>query len=228
MKKIGLLAATLTAVTVGGVYAAWTYAEADVIDISSTEQIVSVAGIDTTQNLKVGSLAIKASDDFAIVIDSAAELGLTGQARPSGNGTYHQHEAVLSVTGSITVTFTPTPQASDLIHSKGLRADLYFTIPSHVSLSNIVWGEPAVQIIEFNEFQLRRKLGETTDTDGKRWQTPTETGEGYFAYTYTTEELKQLFTLDEGLIIDSIKTHKLFSDELAGLTTTLHVVQVDE
>ncbi|MBR2374931.1 MAG: hypothetical protein IKA88_01450 [Clostridia bacterium] len=228
MKKIGLLAATLTAVTVGGVYAAWTYAEADVIDISSTEQIVSVAGIDTTQNLKVGSLAIKASDDFAIVIDSAAELGLTGQARPSGNGTYHQHEAVLSVTGSITVTFTPTPQASDLIHAKGLRADLYFTIPSHVSLSNIVWGEPAVQIIEFNEFQLRRKLGETTDTDGKRWQTPTETGEGYFAYTYTTEELKQLFTLDEGLIIDSIKTHKLFSDELAGLTTTLHVVQVDE
>lgn len=226
MKKIGLLAATLTAVTVGGVYAAWTYAEADVIDISSTEQIVSVAGIDTTQNLKVGSLAIKASDDFAIVIDSAAALNLTGQTRPSGNGVYHQHEAVLSVTGSITVTFTPTQQASDLIHDKGLRADLYFTIPSHVSLSNIVWGDPAVQIVEFNE--LRSKLGETTDTDSKRWQTPEETGEGYFAYTYTTEELKQLFTLDEGLIIDSIKTHKLFSEEIAGLTTTLHVAQVDE
>ncbi len=216
--------ATLTAVTVGGVYAAWTYAEKDVTDITSAEQVVQVAGINTSEVLKVGSLDIKASDDFAITIDAASAV------YPDDYETkcYHQHEAVLVVTGTITVTFTATAQAAQDIQDYGLLTDVYFSSPKNITLEDIKWGEGegAVQIFQFSE--LRHQLGGANDeSDGAEWTKSTNAeGLNVFTYTFDNEELKGLFTLTEDIVLDTAAKHAQFEQEVAGVSATLHVTQV--
>ena len=166
MKKIGLLMATLTAVTVGGVYAAWTYAEKDVTDITSAEQTIQVAGINTSEVLKVGTLDITAND-FSITVDAASAI----YPEKVASGELHQHEAVLVVEGSITVTFTATAEASDDIQNYGLLTDVYFSTPRNIDLSSITWpvtGENAQPVFTFNS--LSHRLGGVDDaTDGAVW-----------------------------------------------------------
>ena len=246
MKKISVLMAALTAVTVGGVYAAWTYAESNLTNIQSGEQVINVAGIDTTTTLKAGSFNIEASDDLHFVIDSAAALGLTGETRYttpiklddgstyadyyvvgtslaeySATGTYHQHEAVLLVRGDITVTFTPAQQASEDIQTKGLATNVYFTNPSAITIENIKWEDQG--ILKFNS--LSHKLGEATDSDGVEWTKTTESGQTVFTYKYTAAELAKMLTLKQNIVLDTSAKHGTFSDKLDGLTVKLHVDQ---
>lgn len=249
MKKISTLMAALTAVTVGGVYAAWVYAEGNLQNISSAEQVITVAGIDTTTSLKAGHYLITASDDLKFIIDSAAALELTNNDRyteptelnnatdydgyyivgtsASGYavaGKYHQHEAVLAVKGEITVKFTPAQEASDDIQTRGLLTNVYFTNPSAITIENIDW-EGVKPILSFNS--LSHKLGEedSTKTDDVEWVTSEEGGKTVFTYTYTAAELAQMLTLKQGIILDTAADHTNFSNKLDGLTVKLHVDQ---
>lgn len=224
MKKIGLLMATLTAVTVGGVYAVWTYAEKDVTNITSEEQVIQIAGIDTSEVLKVGSLAIKASDDFSLMVDAAsyvyddyADRGL------------HQHEAVLVVKGNITVTFTAAAEASDDIQSYGLLTNVYFSSPKNIDLSKITWPiDGNTPIFTFNS--LERQLGganDLADGDDAAWTKSTNAdGLNVFTYTFETTEIQKLFTLAEDIVLDTSEKHAAFEAEVAGVSATLHVEQV--
>ena len=245
MKKISVLMAALTAVTVGGVYAAWTYAESNLANISTKEQVINVAGIDTTTALKAGRFNIEASEDLHFVIDSAAAVGLTGKDRYttptklddgsyadyyvvgtslagySVTGKYHQHEAVLLVKGDITVTFTPAQQASQDIQDKGIATNVYFTNPSSIAIEDIEWEDQ--RILEFNS--LSHKLREETDSDDGEWTQTTESGQTVFTYKYTTAELAKMLTLKQNIVLDTSAKHYTFSDKLDGLTVKLHVDQ---
>lgn len=230
MKKIGLWMAALTAVTVGGVYATWTYAEKSVTNIDSEEQIIQVAGINTSEDLKVGALSIQASPDFSLSIDSASYLYPVDEDAEAGYQDYkargyHQHEAVMVVKGSITVTFTASELASDNIKTNGLLTDIYFSTPKNINLSSVTWpigGE--TPIFTFNA--LTHRLGGADDaSDGAKWEH--ENGTLVFTYTYTNEELQTLFTLQEDIVLDSSAKHAEFSAEVAGVSATLHVVHVE-
>lgn len=250
MKKISTLMAALTAVTVGGVYAAWVYAEGNLQNISSAEQVITVAGIDTTESLKAGHYSITASDDLKFIIDSAAALGLTNNDRYTAptllnnesefagyyvvgtetegygvTGKYHQHEAVLAVKGSITVKFTPAEEASNDIRTRGLLTNVYFTNPSAITIENITWEDK--QILSFKS--LSHKLGEeeSTKTDSVEWVQSTEDGKTVFTYTYTAAELAEMLTLRQGIILDTSAEHTSFSNKLDGLTVKLHVDQAN-
>ena len=250
MKKISTLMAALTAVTVGGVYAAWVYAEGDLQNVSSAEQLITVANINTTISLKAGNYSITASDDLEFIIDSAAELKLTNNDRYTAptllenesefagyyvvgteaegygvTGKYHQHEAVLAVKGSITVKFTPAEQAADDIQARGLLTNVYFTNPSAITLEDIKWEDK--QILSFNP--LSHKLGEeeSTKTDDVEWVQSTEDGKTVFTYTYTAAELAKMLTLRQGIILDTSADHTNFSDKLDGLAVKLHVDQAN-
>jgi hypothetical protein len=248
MKKISVLMAALTAVTVGGVYAAWTYAESNLTNISSKEQVINVAGIDNSTALKAGSFNIEASKDLNFVIDSAAAVGLTGKDRYttptklddgsyadyyvvgtslagySVAGRYHQHEAVLLVKGEITVSFIPAQQASQDIQDKGIATNVYFTNPSAITIENITWEDQG-QILKFNN--LAHKLREEKDSDDGEWTQTKENDQTVFTYkyTYTTAELAKMLTLKQNIVLDTSAKHYTFSDKLDGLTVKLHVEQ---
>lgn len=231
MKKLSVLMAGLTAVSIGGVYAAWTYAEAGLTPIASKEQVITVAGIDTSSTSTKAGKFDMVLNNVSFTIDSAKALGLYTDENPNG---YHQHEAVLDIQGTITVYFVPSPLASTDILTKGLPTKAYFTYPTSIVLKDILWDTDGdsvkEEILKFDS--LERKLGNNEEQDGE-WtkmenvvlSDGTVVKEA-FAYTYTEAMLKSMFTLEKGIVLDDSAKHTEFDGMLDGLTVKLHVEQM--
>jgi hypothetical protein len=229
MKKLSVLMASLMCLTVGGVYAAWTYAETNIANYHSEEKVVALAEV-STDSTAYGTYKVEFSDDFKIEIDSAQALGLTGKARPSNtnpetdkNNVYHQHEAVLTATGSITVSFKPSAQASDDIKDFGILTNVYFSTSKE--MGTMQWE--GSNIFEFNAHSCTFGFGDdnlaTGAVDSAKW---TKLEDGRFEYVFDTATLKSIFTLREGIVLDSSKLHDDFFMITEGLTTTVHMHQV--
>ena len=224
MKKLSVLMASLMCLTVGGVYAAWTYAETNIANYHSEEKVVALAEV-STDSTAYGTYKVEFSDDFKIEIDSAQALGLTGQTRASGTGVYHQHEAVLTATGSITVSFKPAAQASDDVKDFGILTNVYFSTSKE--MDTMKWKD-GNNIFAFDDNSCTFGFGDdnlaTGAVDSAKWTWDEE--DGRFEYVFDTAALKSIFTLREGIVLDSSKLHDDFFMITEGLTTTVHMHQV--
>lgn len=101
MKKITAIIMSALILTIGGVYATWTYAQGSVAQ--SNEYIKGQIKMATvvTDNA-AGSIAIDLSD-VSIIIDDTDATDTVGD-----------HHANLQVSGTITITFTPNKGSSDV------------------------------------------------------------------------------------------------------------------
>lgn len=99
-KKLGVIAALAICVTVGGVYAQWSYAEAPTGGMNGRKSI-ELAGVSTST--KTGVITVDTTK-FSIEIDDS-------------DGDYYG-ELVLE--GTITVTFAPNTGASDSVMTNGI------------------------------------------------------------------------------------------------------------
>ena len=113
MKKMSTLIALATLVTIGGVYASWTYSSSG--KLSSTFYLDGSANVGITDKVgaEKGSLEIN-RDNFSIVIDDA-----------DGD-----HNADFSVNGDLKITYTPSLAVSDEVKKNGLN--LVFTLQSTI------------------------------------------------------------------------------------------------
>ena len=125
MKKIGLWMAALTAVTVGGVYANFVYSDDSKMNESMSDTAIGVA--DATLDGAAGTLSVDAKGLIFMVDSAASVLG-------DNLGTMNAHTAMLTATGSITVTFTPTVglQETEILNN---------AIPAKISFV-ASWGAP--------------------------------------------------------------------------------------
>ena len=114
MKKIGTFIALATLVTIGGVYASWTYASSG--KLSSTFYLDGSNNVGITDKVGAdkGTLAID-RESFSIVIDD----------------TNNDHNADFSVNGYLTITYTPSIAVTDDEKKNGL--DLVFTLQSSIA-----------------------------------------------------------------------------------------------
>ncbi len=103
MKKISVLIALIVCVTIGGVYAAWTYTGSTV---SSVDRTISHGMTTASTDGDVGILKV-VSNTVDVVIDQTAVGDYT---------------AKLVITGQITVSFTPNPGAPDEVVNNAIEA----------------------------------------------------------------------------------------------------------
>ena len=102
-RKIALVSALATLVTVGGVYATWTFSEGEVINASTTVN-VAMTGVTTTTEKGTLSVVVMNDGGFTLAVDDSN----------------NNHKPDILKTGVITVTFTPSATASKEIKEQGI------------------------------------------------------------------------------------------------------------
>lgn len=113
MKKLSLLVALALLITVGGVYATWSYAGTNDIADAYTEAKVIMAGVDLTG----ANGTYKVESNLVLTVDQANE----------------DHEAKLVFSSNndqpifLRVTFTPATNAPETIKLHAVPTELYFT-----------------------------------------------------------------------------------------------------
>ncbi len=141
MKKLGLLFAMILCVTIGGVYATWTYTQnTDVADetINMTMNLTDVAYSGSYGTYKIDTTSLKLKID------------------PKVNTT---HTTALYIEGEIVITFTPNSVAPEKIKKEGVASTFKFGLTNsnwiyedknivalaHSDAENITWGQPDAQ-----------------------------------------------------------------------------------
>ena len=138
MKKLGLLFAMILCVTIGGVYATWTYTQnTDVADetINMTMNLTDVAYSGSYGKYKIDTTSLKLKID------------------PKEKTT---HTTALYIEGKIVITFTPNSVAPEKIKKEGVASTFKFGLTNsnwtyedknivslaHSNAENITWGQP--------------------------------------------------------------------------------------
>ncbi len=169
MKKLGLLIAMLLCVTIGGVYATWTYTQnTDVADetVNMTMNLTDVAYSGSYGTYKIDSTAVK----------------MTIDPKP---GTTHTTE--LTIEGDIIITFTPNSVAPQEVKDNGIASTFQF------GLTNVNWTfdddttdeTPATEIISLTHSTAENIV----------WGSPDETG--VFTFVISAAELAEHISLTE-------------------------------
>ena len=114
MKKLSLLIALALIVTIGGVYAAWNYAQGATASVEITREI-NMAQVNTNSNK--GSISATPSN-VAFLVDDG--------------GAYH---TVLNGTGEFAIVFTPNTGADDTTIASGIKMKATITIKSTNNLT---------------------------------------------------------------------------------------------
>ncbi len=109
MKKLSLLIALALIVTIGGVYAAWNYAQGSTASVEITREI-NMAQVNTDSNK--GSISATPTD-VAFLVDDG--------------GSYH---TVLLGTGSFAIAFTAAPGADEVTTANGIKMQATITVKS--------------------------------------------------------------------------------------------------
>ena len=142
MKKLSVLAALALCVTVGGVYAAWNYAEQGV----STVYAVGTVGITGVEG-KTSKGTLKATgNNLAIKVDDIAE-----------DNVLHQTKLTYNTEGYFTVTFTADANATADIKKDGIPLVWY------VGLANT--SNESVKVEEAKFTYDKNGDGDYADTD---------------------------------------------------------------
>ena len=203
MKKMGILAAALACVTVGGVYATWNYAGTANVPLKIDETTLTLT--DAHKSGEYGSYTIT-KNDFKMVIDSEA----TGS-----------HKAVLVIEGSVEIKFTPNDTASKEVKTKAIETKFFFAPSGGLDTwkcddPDTVAKDSMDIFTSFDTTEHIIKAG-TTD-DGGDW---TKNGDA-FTYTITDTQLQNYFTLSD-ITLDTYEKYETFRDDLVGKNIVLTV-----
>ena len=191
MKKIGLWMAALTAITVGGVYATWNYAENN--NIAKVIQEKSIALAPAHQKGESGSYSVVTSDDFGMWIESS------GSRIPTAT---NKHNPVFVMSGKITIYFTASANASQQIRENGLTTKFDFSL--NLGGSSAWKCDPNFtkddNTPDEYEFVQSVKTYETTiypeGTAGEGVATWKEESAGVLSYVIDTKVTRQVNTTD--------------------------------
>lgn len=171
MKKLSLLVALALLITVGGVYATWTYT-----------QTTDVA--DESVNIPLNLTSVVHSDGYGAYVIDQSTLALKVEPKPGTT-----HTTALTISGELVVTFTPSTFAPVEVKENGVPSTFAF------SLSNNSWkfddghddGDTPLGdrvIIKLNHTELHNIT----------W---VKQGNGTFIFTLDATALQPHFTLTE-------------------------------
>ena len=187
--KLAIMAAVATMVTVGGVYATWTFSEGSVVDATTT---VNVAMTGVTTNTEKGTLAVTVM----------GEGGFTLSVDDSNNDHYPE----IMKTGAVTVTFTPSATASDDVKTNGIDVQLA------ISYAPYTGGPASLEEWKYETTQIFEVAAEPLHLEGA---SATESG-GVFTWTVAAGDIGiDLTTAMKAVLIDTFEKYGDLNEILA-------------
>ena len=198
MKKLSLLIALCMLLTIGGVYATWSYVgSTDIIDAFAESKVtIADAVIEGTYGI------YKIDSNLVLTVDQAND----------------NHEAEL-VFGSnndqpvyLTVTFTPSVNAPKAIKDNAVESELYFGVTTPMQYKMDAEGNYADNGTPVDIFKFKNPGNGKLDNTFA-W---TKTDDGTFTYTLNADALKEQISLSQTFVLDIKAEHDAFRTALAG------------
>lgn len=198
MKKLSVLIALMLCVTIGGVYATWTYAGTDDIADAFAEAKVTIADAELTG----ANGTYKVESNLVLTVDQKNED--------------HEAELVFSANNSdpifLKVTFTPAANAPQTIKDNAVPSELYFGTTTVMQYKMDAAGNYSETGTPANIFTF------SNPSDGVFSPNFTWTPEADGSFTYTLDEtaLKSMITLSQTFVLDLKSEHDAFREALNG------------
>ena len=141
MKKITALIMSALMLTIGGVYATWTYAQGDVTEASVyIKQNIKMADLSKT-NAK-GTITVDFST-VEIVVDDTDETDVVGD-----------HHACLKVAGTIKITFTPAKGADSTVNANGIKMQMKVELSDDMKYTDANGVEKSILVVTNTDWQI--------------------------------------------------------------------------
>lgn len=213
MKRLGMLVAALLCVTIGGVYAAWTYAEnSGIAPVEKDKAIQLESYIDSKEapgvyniNPIVNSVNPEVNDEDLFYFDSALSV--------EGN-TENPHKVMLVVNCDLEITFKPSDYATDDVKTGAIDTTVTFSMLD--SYANLEMNGQRL----FTSFAPTTVTisGVTTTDEVHKWTW--DEGRGLFTYTITRVRLLTHlnFVMNENFKLETSQDHQAFSTAITGMT----------
>ncbi|MBE7092339.1 MAG: hypothetical protein E7365_04095 [Clostridiales bacterium] len=198
MKKLSLLIALCMLLTIGGVYATWSYVgSTDIIDAFAESKVtIADAVIEGTYGI------YKIDSNLVLTVDQAND----------------NHEAEL-VFGSnndqpvyLTVTFTPSVNAPKAIKDNAIASELYFGVTTLMQYKMDADGNYSESGTPVDIFKFKNSGNGTLDNTFA-W---TKNDDGTFTYTLNADALKEQISLSQTFVLDIKAEHDAFRSALVG------------
>lgn len=203
MKKFGLLVALALIVTVGGVYATWTYASNDKVTAAETELSLSLA----SYTLVGGGLDVVDGTGVSLVIDD----------------TDNNHVAQLLTSGTMIVLFDPAENVTD----RNIE-ELEFTVTITQEAKNTTVGIVKYNNKDIFNVQSEGKIvgktltkisDQTTDVAGQ--DLSSHAGKWYF--TVTSDEVASIVSLTESFELHNVTDWHTFNTALSSIDLSVSI-----
>ena len=198
MKKLSILIALLLCVTIGGVYATWSYALTEDIADAFAEAKVTIADAEF-----VGSNGTyKIESNLVLTVDQANDA--------------HEAELVFAANDSkpiaLTVTFTPATNAPQKIKEEGVPSELYFGTTTEMKYKMDAEGNYSESGTATDIFTLKDVANDELDVN----VTWTKQDDGTFTYTLDEAALKEQIKLSQTFKLDLKSEHDAFRTAMSG------------
>lgn len=204
MKKFSILIAILLCVTIGGVYAAWMFA--DSTDAALKTQTVSLG---LTEDVDAGAYGVytltpsvddagAGTEAFALLIDDIDD-DIT-------------HNAVLVGKGTLTITFTPNESATKEVRTGATPT--YWCLKAGDDIAN--WKYNGTQIFDSIDTNWKTING----VDSSNWVASAD-GKS-FTYTISGETIANMLTLND-FVLETKTEYNAFAAALTYTKLTLYV-----
>ena len=198
MKKLSVLIALLLCVTIGGVYATWSYAGTEDIADAFAEAKVTIADAELTGS----NGTFKIESNLVLTVDQANDDHEAKLVFSSNN-----NEAIF-----LTVTFTPAANAPQSIKENAVPAEFYFTTSTTMEYKMDAAGNYSETGTPAPIFTF------TNPSDGNfsknfDW---TDNGDGTFTYTLDKDDLESMISLSRTFVLDTKAEHDAFRVAMSG------------
>ncbi len=198
MKKLSVLIALMLCVTIGGVYATWSYSLTNDIADAFAEAKVTIADAEF-----IGSNGVyKIESNLVLTVDQANE----------------DHEAELVFASNdggvihLTVTFTPAQNAPQSVKENAVDSELYFGTTTDMKYKMDATGNYSDTGTETDIFTIAN-LSDGIFSPNVDWNKETD---GSFTYTLNETELKNIISLSQTFVLDTKAEHDAFRTALNG------------
>lgn len=198
MKKLSVLIALMLCVTIGGVYATWTYAGTNDIADAYAEAKVTIADAELTG----ANGTYKIESNLVLVIDQANTA----------------HESVLLFNSNnsesiyLKVTFTPADHADANIKNFAVPSELYFGTTNTMQYTMDVNGNYSAEGTPKDIFTFANPSNNDFDPN-VTWE---KQSDGTFTYTLDEAALRAQISLSQVFVLDTKTEHDAFRAALNG------------
>lgn len=187
MKKFSLLVAIALLITVGGVYAQWTYAQGNIQAASVANLAPKLSGYASTT--EKGTIKVDTTGITKLMVDDLPPYG----------GDKQDHIADFVVEGKVVVTFTPSAGADEHVKTNGIKMQYTLSIIYNTGANAENWVYPDINSTDQAIF--------TVDT-----QTVTvNNGNPTLEFEIDADQLMEMIQLGGTFKLDTVEDYENFN-----------------